>query len=99
MITWMVVDFHLRTRLIVWTYAAIRPRASLFFGPGPTTAMTGRHRAVSGHHGPSSSEFATDGHLSRWTRFNQEPAALSLGARILEDTPRAAGGRGPYKES
>ena len=35
MITWMVVDF-IYGLLIVWTYAAIRPR----LGPGPTTAMT-----------------------------------------------------------
>ncbi|MEZ5316160.1 MAG: hypothetical protein R2752_02050 [Vicinamibacterales bacterium] len=32
--TWAVVDLLLGL-LIVWTYAAIRPR----FGPGPTTAM------------------------------------------------------------
>jgi hypothetical protein len=33
-VTWIVVDF-LWAILIVWTYAAIRPR----FGPGPKTAM------------------------------------------------------------
>jgi hypothetical protein len=33
-ITWVVVDFVYVT-LIVWTYAAIRPR----FGPGPRTAL------------------------------------------------------------
>ena len=33
-ITWVVVDFVYIT-LIVWTYAAIRPR----FGPGPRTAI------------------------------------------------------------
>ena len=33
-VTWMVVDFIYAT-LIVWTYAAIRPR----FGPGPATAV------------------------------------------------------------
>jgi hypothetical protein len=32
--TWVVVDF-VYTTLIVWTYAAIRPR----FGPGPGTAI------------------------------------------------------------
>ena len=32
-VTWIVVDFLYAT-LIVWTYAAIRPR----FGPGPKTA-------------------------------------------------------------
>jgi hypothetical protein len=34
MVTWVVVDFIYAT-LIVWTYAAVRPR----LGPGPTTAM------------------------------------------------------------
>jgi hypothetical protein len=34
MTTWIVVDFIYAT-LIVWTYAAIRPR----LGPGPTTAV------------------------------------------------------------
>ena len=33
-VTWMVVDF-VYALIIVWTYAAIRPR----FGPGPTTAV------------------------------------------------------------
>ena len=33
-ITWILVDFVYAT-LIVWTYAAIRPR----FGPGPKTAV------------------------------------------------------------
>ena len=33
--TWMVVDFIYAT-LIVWTYAAVRPR----LGPGPKTAVT-----------------------------------------------------------
>jgi hypothetical protein len=33
-VTWIVVDFFYAT-LIVWTYAAIRPR----FGPGPATAV------------------------------------------------------------
>jgi hypothetical protein len=33
--TWVIVDFIYAT-LIVWTYAAIRPR----FGPGPKTAVT-----------------------------------------------------------
>ena len=32
--TWVIVDFVYAT-LIVWTYAAIRPR----FGPGPATAV------------------------------------------------------------
>ncbi len=35
LVTWIVVDF-LYAFLLVWTYAAIRPR----FGPGPKTAMT-----------------------------------------------------------
>ncbi|MEO8482942.1 MAG: hypothetical protein ABI634_12080 [Acidobacteriota bacterium] len=35
MVTWMIVDFIYAT-LIVWTYAAVRPR----LGPGPGTAMT-----------------------------------------------------------
>jgi len=35
MVTWIVVDFIYAT-LIVWTYAAVRPR----LGPGPRTAMT-----------------------------------------------------------
>ncbi len=34
MVTWAVVDFIYAT-LIVWTYAAVRPR----LGPGPVTAM------------------------------------------------------------
>jgi hypothetical protein len=34
MVTWIVIDFLYAT-LIVWTYAAIRPR----FGPGPATAV------------------------------------------------------------
>ena len=34
MVTWVVVDFIYAT-LIVWTYAAVRPR----LGPGPKTAM------------------------------------------------------------
>jgi len=34
-VTWIVVDFIYAT-LIVWTYAAIRPR----LGPGPKTAVT-----------------------------------------------------------
>lgn len=34
-VTWVVVDFIYAT-LIVWTYAAIRPR----LGPGPKTAIT-----------------------------------------------------------
>jgi hypothetical protein len=34
MVTWIVVDF-LMGILLVWTYAAIRPRC----GPGPTTAV------------------------------------------------------------
>ena len=33
-VTWMAIDFVYAT-LIVWTYAAIRPR----FGPGPGTAV------------------------------------------------------------
>jgi hypothetical protein len=33
-VTWVVIDF-LYAALIVWTYAAIRPR----LGPGPTTAV------------------------------------------------------------
>jgi hypothetical protein len=35
MITWIVIDFIYAT-LIVWTYAAIRPR----LGPGPATALS-----------------------------------------------------------
>jgi hypothetical protein len=34
MVSWVVIDFIYAT-LIVWTYAAIRPR----FGPGPRTAI------------------------------------------------------------
>jgi hypothetical protein len=34
MVTWAIVDFIYAT-LIVWTYAAVRPR----LGPGPTTAV------------------------------------------------------------
>ena len=34
LVTWAIVDFLYAT-LIVWTYAAIRPR----FGPGPKTAV------------------------------------------------------------
>jgi hypothetical protein len=34
-VTWIAVDFLLGI-LVVWTYAAIRPR----FGPGPKTAVT-----------------------------------------------------------
>jgi magnesium-transporting ATPase (P-type) len=34
-ISWIIVDFIYAT-LIVWTYAAVRPR----LGPGPKTAMT-----------------------------------------------------------
>jgi hypothetical protein len=35
MVSWIVIDFIYAT-LIVWTYAAIRPR----LGPGPRTAVT-----------------------------------------------------------
>lgn len=35
MMTWMIIDF-IYGLLIVWTYAAIRPR----LGPGPATAVT-----------------------------------------------------------
>ena len=34
MVTWIVVDF-IYAALIMWTYAAIRPR----FGPGPGTVL------------------------------------------------------------
>jgi hypothetical protein len=41
--TWTIVDFLYAT-LIVWTYAAIRPR----FGPGPSTAIVAALAIFSG---------------------------------------------------